>query len=308
MRTRQIRNRKRFFRKLGAMLFWMNIMALFLVAWTVNCETHSHSYPAYPKGALEPILDQDVLTDNDYQYLFRQTGLASMVIDKLRRQSREAEIYQAQEEYFCQIRVRCEPNTVISREEFIVNEQGEAAAGMHIVDVEDGDILITYCSHVMGWRNGHAALVVDAEKGITLEAQVLGEPSVLLSLDRWERYPSYLILRLTDASPQLRSQVAQYAKEHLVGIPYQLRAGILESVRSWPQRNVTVSSGDFADSKDSEAPEAMPTGTQCAHLVWYAYAQFGYDLDSDGGFVVTPDDLANSSLLEVVQSYGMQIE
>ena len=32
--------------------------------------------------------------------------------------------------------------------------------------------------------------------------------------------------------------------------------------------------------------------------------QYGIDLDSDGGIIVTPTDIANSPYLEVVQSYG----
>jgi uncharacterized protein YycO len=46
-------------------------------------------------------------------------------------------------------------------------------------------------------------------------------------------------------------------------------------------------------------------GTQCAHLVWEAFKLYGYDLDSDGGGLVTPNDIANSPLLEVVQVYGV---
>ena len=45
-------------------------------------------------------------------------------------------------------------------------------------------------------------------------------------------------------------------------------------------------------------------GTQCAHLVWLAYAAYGYDIDSNGGLIVTPKDIAESELFEVVQIYG----
>lgn len=33
---------------------------------------------------------------------------------------------------------------------------------------------------------------------------------------------------------------------------------------------------------------------------------FGYDLDGDGGLWVTPCDLMQSPLLEVVEAYGME--
>ena len=45
--------------------------------------------------------------------------------------------------------------------------------------------------------------------------------------------------------------------------------------------------------------------TQCSHLVWYPFKQFGYDIDSDGSWLVTPKDIANSDLFEVVQIYGV---
>ena len=48
--------------------------------------------------------------------------------------------------------------------------------------------------------------------------------------------------------------------------------------------------------------------TQCSHLVWYPYKHFGYDIDSDGSWLVTPKDIANSDLFEVVQVYGVNPE
>lgn len=112
---------------------------------------------------------------------------------------------------------------------------------------------------------------------------MLGSPSKLCSIKRWEKYPSFQVLRLKEET-SLAAQVATYATENLVNIPYHLLADVLKS------------------SKADEL--AIPTGTHCAHLVWYAYKQFGMDLDSDGGIIVTPEDIRNSPYLEVVQSYG----
>ena len=57
----------------------------------------------------------------------------------------------------------------------------------------------------------------------------------------------------------------------------------------------------------NKAPENI-NKTQCSHLVWYPYFHFGYDLDSDGSWLVTPKDIANSDLLEIVQVYGVNPE
>lgn len=270
--------------KLRVLLFWLNIMALFLTAWTINCEPRAHVTPPYSQTDISALLEARYLTASDYQTLYRQTGLSHTAVEKLLAQNRQEEILKAQEYYFREIHVSCEPNTIVSREERITDKEGRP-----VIDVEKGDILITFCSHTFGWRNGHAALVIDPENRLTLEAQVLGEPSRILSLDRWERYPSYAVLRLTEADRETRSGIADYARKHLVDIPYHLTAGL-------PLFTEQVKNVDGTMS---------PSGTQCAHLVWYAYSMFGYDLDSDGGFIVTPEDLFRCGRLEIVQSYGM---
>lgn len=248
--------------------------------WCYRCEQTAHIATKEEQLNIEAILAKDAWTEADYEILQGQTGLSAVVISTLAEQGRKEEILHLQETYFAPVKVRCEHNSIVSKEEYVVDEEGNPTTGMSIPYVENGDILITFCSHVFGWRNGHAAIVIDEEAGLVLEAQVLGSPSVVASLKRWEQYPSFQILRLKGASREERAAVAEYAKSNLAGVPYRLTAGI------WPDGSELLS------------------GTQCAHLVWYAYDHFGYDLDSDGGLVVTPYDLSQSPNLEVIQKYG----
>jgi hypothetical protein len=74
-----------------------------------------------------------------------------------------------------------------------------------------------------------------------------------------------------------REAIGAYARRELVDITYRLEA--IKSGLQW--------------------------GTHCAHLTWYACARFGYDIDDDGGWIVTPRDIFDSELLEIVQIYGM---
>lgn len=265
---------------------------LILSAWTYDCEAQAHLVPDYRKTELGPALEavkgfadralskQEIAAQEaSYRVIFQQTGLSRWSVEQLLSQGKESDVLAAQDIYFRGVTVECAPNTILSREEELVGE----ADGMPVWNVENGDILVTFCSHVFGWRNGHAAIVVDAEKRLTLEAQVMGSSSLILSLDRWEAYPSYVVLRLKEADTGTRTKIAAYAAENLADIPYRLTAGF------WPDG------------------QGEPTGTQCAHLVWYAYRQFGYDLDSDGGRIVTPRDLYDSPLLEKIQVYGIQI-
>ncbi len=162
----------------------------------------------------------------------------------------------------------------IIREEYVADDLGRRIMPSVFSDLQDGDILVTDSTYCFIYRHGHAALVVDAEKGVTLESFGIGTKSRLSSVSEWRRYPHVLVLRL-NAPEELRSAVAQYAKENLVDIPYSLRTGMI-------------------DDKDMDEEY---WGTQCAHLVWVAFKKFGYDIDGDNGWLVTPADFVKSPLL-----------
>ncbi len=275
-------------------------LALLLFVWTYSVEGQARYEPEYAKENLELFLKKEQLSDSDYDFLFRQTGLTQIAIDTLWKQNRKEEILAVQERFFRPVNVRCERSFLIFHE--VLEEDKSPKQRIEhaktldsaIPAVENGDILITFNSHFLGWRNGHAALVVDAEKGLTLEAISLGHDSSILSLRSWTEWPSFVVLRLTELSKGERAAVASYAQRNLKQIPYSLTAGM------W-------------DEEEEELEEALQEeqalgGTQCAHLIWYAYHHFGYDLDSDGGMLVTPKDIYDSSLLEVVQVYGVKIE
>lgn len=144
-------------------------------------------------------------------------------------------------------------------------------------DIEEGDILVTDSTYCFCYRHGHAALVVDAVKGLTLEAYGIGTKSKYSKLSEWERYPHVKVLRL-QAPKEIRKEIATYAKSSLNGIPYRLSSGMI-------------------DDKDMKEDY---WGTQCAHLVWLAFKKYGYDIDGDSGWLVTPADFIKSELVVVV--------
>ncbi len=289
---------------------------LFLYNWTAEAVGTAHIQPLEPQGDMGEIIEMvesgDELSETGIQFLAGQTGLGATAIEKLILTGREQELFAMQSLYFAPVIIEEFRTTPITVSEWLAEEPIPGYGGMPMVDIQKGDILITKNSRFLGWRNGHAGLVVDAEKALVLEAIMLGNPSQLCRIDKWEKYPSFLVLRLREEFEMLRDadrnlgntmnitegdftddtldttkdttsktmaeDIADYASQHLVGVPYQLLAGVWE--------------------------EETLSGTQCAHLVWYAYKQFGIDLDSDGGLFVTPYDIQNSPYLEVVQSYG----
>lgn len=299
-RKKRTKNNQVRIQKRKLWLSGITAVAFLLLLWGWSAEGQARYTPVYEMVNIEEYLYKEELSQEEYILLFRQTGLARVAVDALRAEGREEELLTLQEKFFEQVPVECEANTIISREERIVGNSIEEdsvtisaertleSAQDRYVDipyVENGDILITFNCHVFGWRNGHAAMVVDAEKGLTLEARVLGTDSAIISMEHWKQYPSFVILRLKNVEQAQRAKIAEYAQTQMTGMPYRLTAG-------W---------GDWM------YPEALTKGTHCAHLVWSAYHAFGYDLDSDGGMIVTPHDLYESDLLEFVQVYGMPI-
>lgn len=282
---------------------------LFLCIWTSETIPLAHIFPTMEKANIGPLLSQAEHSETQLQLLSAQTGLHPQSIQSLLNQGRGQELLQIQQQYYAPIQIKALHSTPLTISEVLVDAQGDICYGMPLVDVQDGDILLTKNSRFLGWRNGHAALVVDAEEGLLLEAIMPGTNSKISPISKWSTYPSFLVLRLKEEyikstanqEIDLPKQIADYAETQLVDVPYLLVAGILQ--RSLPERGSTVEAAGQATEQTAKLSKALK-GTQCAHLVWYAYKQFGIDLDSDGGVIVTPFDIQNSEYLDIIQTYG----
>jgi uncharacterized protein YycO len=275
----------RFFRISSILLLTAAAIMSFLLVSMAAVEPQAHIYPDYPMANLSPVLQKDSFTEEDYQLLYLQTGLAKPAADEIRELYGDwrERLLRFQHNFFRKIDFVCEKNSPVSREESIVDEHGKYADGTEMAPLHEGYILITKSSHTYGWRNGHAALVVDAQNGKTLESVVLGQNSSIQHISKWTNYPNFMLLRPKGATYEEMKQAADTALELLHDIPYDLTIGIF--------------------SPKSAAKDKI-IGTNCSHLIWQAYHYQGYDLDSDGGWIVTPNDIANSPYLEVVQVYG----
>lgn len=228
---------------------------------------------------IHKILSKSELNRSDYVKLFQQTGLGKAAVDQMRRGANEnqEDILAFQERFLYPAEPECRSGSLITKQDVL--KKGERGK---LVSLEDGDVLLSFSSHSLGWRHGHAGLVVDSQKELCLEAACPGSQSDLKTCSHWEQYSDFLVLRLAGASAEQRRQIALYAREHLIHIPYSLTCGLL-----W----------------EKQQPE--DAGAQCAYLIWAAYRHFGYDVDSDGGRLVTVKDLAGSSAFEAVQIFGL---
>lgn len=228
----------------------------------------------------EKFKDGQELTEKEYDLIFSQTGLGKPAVDGFAENPKKIEEYR--EYYLADKDYKCVREGVFACHEFITDADGNAIQNPAFANLQNGDIIITLSIHSLGWRHGHAAIVVDAENGTTAQAVMIGEKSALGHIGEWREFPLVAVLRAKDVSAEIRNEIAKYTEEKLIGIDYSLTSGIF----SGRDENI------------------IPSTTHCAHYVWYAYKCFGIDVDSNGGRIVTPKEILDSDKLEIVQVYG----
>ena len=221
----------------------------------------------------------ETLNQEQQALLMEQTGLGRPGLEAVLEDKNGDYLLEWQQAWFAQHATVCVDNGLTSSEELLVDARQPAP-----YDLQAGDILVSLNSHTVGYRHGHAALVVEGDRGVTLEAATMGTDSMILSASHWRDYPSFVQLRLKSDrydAQAVGEEAADAALEHLKGVPYDLFCGF------------------FLPSLPVQPPETV----QCASLVWYAYALVGVDLQLDG-LMASPTTLLNSPELEVVQAFG----
>lgn len=261
-------------------------LALFLFLQHVWPHRSQPFLPDYPRLELSGLLSQDTLSELDYQTLYDQTGLGPAAVDDLlsRGEAGVAQILDTQERFFSPPGdAACRAMGFVTYEHRYRDENGRALSGVPLAPLKEGDIIVSFSTHTLGWRHGHAGLVLDPEAGITLESVVLGSDSAQMNAQHWRTYSTLIVLRPKDVTDEQRHEVVEFAKTHLDGIPYSLLSGIFGA--------------KFQPVEGSH-------NAQCAYLPWYAWMSQGIDLDGDGGRIVTPMDLTLGNV-EIVQLCGI---
>lgn len=208
------------------------LVVVALIVWVLFSQAvvaHKNGFftPQYTKEELGPVLSEKTLKPEDYDLLMRQTGLGKSAVNLLKAQGEEGvqQILHYQDLFFAQRYIQCEPMLGwFTREDVMTTESGEPMRAPPIIAAEPGDIIVSLSTHSFGWKHGHAGLVVDAET--TLESRVLGQNSETSSIDSWRQFANYAVLRVKDASPEERQEVADYGMEVLHDVPYRLTAGV----------------------------------------------------------------------------------
>lgn len=254
------------------------LLAAALLIADAAVDASARVLPSYARTDISALLQKEEWTDDDYHTLYLQTGLGRSALDGMRGD--DDAILAFQDALFYNGARTHEIVAFTTRRDIFADDGYRTP----MVELEDGDVLVTSTCHTFGWRNGHAALVVNGALGSLLESVSLGTPSVVNTFGNdWFRYgTNFIVLRLKDADEETRAQIAATARERLYDIPYSLTVG-------------------FLSPKDQGE---TPQGTHCSHLVWQAFYYFGYDIDANGGPLCSAQDIANSPLFEVVQVSG----
>ncbi|WP_244648367.1 hypothetical protein [Ruminiclostridium herbifermentans] len=242
-------------------------------------------WPASPQIDLLPILKNSKLSEQDYSIIFSQTGLSKLAIDDLLAQKDGKNLISSyQKSYFTKRKIYTEKlNPFTSQENIFINKELDKNNGsIQLAPLKNGDILFTKSTHTLYWRHGHCGLVVDAKNGIVLESIEPGTISKYQKISKWQTYSTLKVLRLKNADQKELDEIAKYADKNLIGLKY----GILASKK---QSNKLIS-------------------VNCSQIIYQAYKHFGYDIDSNQGLFITPEDIAKSNLLSIVQIYGFNPE
>lgn len=287
----------------GIMAFFLLSLLAYWLFLEIIVEYDQRFIPTYEKASLEEILEQGSVSESDpirdpnkdselFRELYLQTGLGTDALKEILALKGDAALRRLQlhqDNFFNPRNILCKKITPITGEEKNADEEDDLVPGFEIQQIRTGDIFLSFSTHSLGWRHGHSALVTNGDTGRTLEAVVLGRNSEAQRAEKWPEYPTFLQLRLSDeALDQLgitrreaEERLAEVGEKKLTDVPYGLLTGMF---------------GKYV----SDIRE-----TQCSHLVWYAYYELGLDIDSDGGWLVTPRDIAGSPYFEVVQIVGL---
>ncbi len=284
MGAKRLKNRKIAFLRaaivFASIMFALAVIASFFLISDVIAHGDVRAIPSYAmdEEGLDEVLsrDKDSWTDGDYDFVYRQTGLTKVYFDGVSYINTNF-VKQCQADLFYDAEPEHDAANFGSSHDYFPDKL------FSMVSLRAGDVIISSSVHTFGWLNGHAAIVINSTT--TLQAITIGTKSVLQTTN-WFRHASNFMVLRPKLSADEAQQIAQWAHDNMQGIDYSLFTGIFNA--------------------KNQADE--PLTTQCAHLVWQAYMAFGYDIDSTGGPVVTPRNIAASDMFEVVQVNGFDLD
>lgn len=262
-------------------VIFLTVLICVISVWTLFAEKNVAVTPNYAEVSLEEISKKERLSTEDFRLIREQTGLSENATKALWREGNRKELLlREQQLFFHTPTYQCRSLTGLVKVEVINGKENYFG----LYDLQPGDVLLTPNTHTFGYRHGHSALAIG--NGALLEATEIGKPVSKTEAFFWGGYPAGIHLRITESAAakigmsrqELGSKAAAYAEKNLIDDNYRLTAGAFHN-----------------DTEENE--------TQCAHLIWAAFAPFGIDV-SARDFPVTPHALLQSGKFEVIRFWG----
>ncbi len=254
----------------------VSVIIILLIILKLNSNLNMFYNTTAEYKNLMPILLKTNLSDDDYNIIFEQTGISKKgILDMKTQPTFIDDILLYQKIYQKPATVVTKKMNLITNQEKVFNEEGKWIPAFKMVNYKNGDIFLTKSTSTFNFRHGHIGIVVDAEKGKVLECIQPGTNSSFLGIGHWVYYPTFKLLRFKDED--LANKIAQYARNNLEGIPY--------NILSDKDQNPILS-------------------THCSLIVWQAFNHFGIDIDPNQGLIISPEDIAKSPMFDIIQVYG----
>ncbi len=267
------------------LLVVLTFFCVLVFALTWRTEQQAVTFVPPWEAELTQIAAKKELSGGDYDLLWQQTGLSKTDIDLIWAKAPDiaATLSGYQQRFLAENAFDSEALSGFSKTERISDRDQY----YQLYDLKEGDVLLTKSTHTLCYRHGHSGLYLGGGEENILEATVVGAPASLTTAAAWGGYPTGMQLRISEAAAakvgmsqeELGAAVAAYAQEDLVGDDYRLLAGL------------------FGIGVDTDA-------TQCAYLIYAAYAHFGVDVSSRK-FPVTPSSLLESGAFDLIQVWGV---
>lgn len=263
-------------KRITKLFILFTIIIIAYITWHFYNSTLSFYVPEYKKTDISTILDNDIITEQDYMLIYKNTGVSPAAAKEIINNGQSNVLINLNNLYF--VKPKIYKNYIAYP---VTLEERNKSQCTPLVPLKKGDILITFNTQTLDWRHGHCGLVLDDDGEILLEHAAIGHTSGLRRSKHWGRYPGFIVLRHSDESTAVAA--ADYAIDNLIDIKYRITAGIIDK-----------------DKTGEENP-----ASHCSHIVWQAYKSVGVDIDADRSFIVSPKDIAMSDKLKVVQIFGI---
>lgn len=287
----------------GAFILIIGFTALGLFISYRLCDARAYVWnPSYEKlsyDALQELYDKEEKSEEDYKILFDQTGLTQIGIERavLRGERGWERVKEIQDSYFRPREVDSEEFAPFICTDYIYDISRE-------IYLERGDILITSSTHFSGFRIGHSGVIIDPYSSKPVfQSNAVGVANGFDEVEYgFTNRINFMVLRIKPQAFGAESVDDEIYRKCIFDATEYI-------VRELKDGEYFPLTGIFSDKNKCKK-------TSCSHLIWYGFKHFddangggkNIDLDPNGGLLVTPRDISNSPLVELVQTFGFDPE